>query len=251
MHNSKIPQKYIDRVIVRGGKKHSVESLTGSKTALVVVDMQLYFMGEDQPSECPVARDIVPNVNRLADATRRAGGTVIWIQTVSGPESLEFWSAYYQRTTPESGQARVSGMSPDGSGYDLWPDLDVQGDDLIVNKTRYSAFIDSNPDMETVLRECGIDTMLITGVSTSTCCESTARFRHDLEVIFRHAFFQHWSAGMDLDPTRWEDGKRALRGDGQRNHAGRVLRPAGVMHLAGGNHGGNAAMHGTVDPVHL
>ncbi len=175
MHKFEIKQKYIDRVKERSGRVHTVDSLDGPRTALVVVDMQLYFMGEGQPSECPVAREIVPNVNRLADATRRAGGTVIWIQTVSGPESLDFWSVYYQRMTDQAGNARVEGMSPGGSGYDLWPELDVRDEDRIVNKTRYSGFIPSPSQLEGVLREGGIDTLLITGVSTCTCCESTAR----------------------------------------------------------------------------
>jgi ureidoacrylate peracid hydrolase len=69
MHNVHIKPEHIETVIRRGGKAHSVESLDGPKTALVVVDMQLYFMGEGQPSECPEAREIVPNVNRLAEAT--------------------------------------------------------------------------------------------------------------------------------------------------------------------------------------
>ncbi len=175
MHKFEIKQKYIDRVKQRSGRVHTVDSLDGPTTALVVVDMQLYFMGEGQPSECPVAREIVPNVNKLADATRRAGGKVIWIQTVSGPDSLDFWSVYYQRMTDEKGNARVEGMSPGGSGYDLWPDLDVRDEDEIVNKTRFSAFLPSPSPLEGVLREGGIDTVLITGVATCTCCESTAR----------------------------------------------------------------------------
>jgi len=175
MHKFEIKQRYIDRVKKRAGREHTVESLDGPKTALVVVDMQLYFMGEGQPSECPVAREIVPNVNRLADATRRAGGTVIWIQTVSGPESRDFWSVYYERMTDKAGAARVEGMSPGGSGYDLWPELDVRDEDEIVNKTRYSGFLPSPSPLEKLLRERGLDTLLITGVSTCTCCESTAR----------------------------------------------------------------------------
>lgn len=175
MHKVQIEQKYIDRVVRRGGSPHSVRSLDGPRTALVVVDMQNYFMGEGQPSECPVARDIVPNVNRLAEATRRAGGLVIWIQTRSGPESLEFWSTYYERMTPEAGQKRVKGMSPDGDGYPLWPGLDVRDGDEIVVKTRYSALVPGSSNLEEVLRAHGIDTLLITGVSTCTCCESTAR----------------------------------------------------------------------------
>jgi len=175
MHKIDIKQKYIDRVKARSGRVHSVESLDGPKTALVVVDMQLYFMGEGQPSECPVAREIVPNVNRLAEATRRAGGTVIWVQTVSGPASRDFWSVYYERMTDKAGQARVDGMSPGGSGYDLWPELDVRDGDEIVHKTRYSAFIPGPSELEGVLKKRGLDTLLITGVSTCTCCESTAR----------------------------------------------------------------------------
>ncbi len=132
-------------------------------------------MAEGQPSECPVAREIVPNVNRLADAVRRNGGLVVWIQTLSGPESADSWSVYYERMTPEKTRARVDGMSPDGSGYALWPDLDVRDGDEIVVKTRYSAFIHGSSNLEEVLRTHGIDTILITGVSTSTCCESTAR----------------------------------------------------------------------------
>jgi ureidoacrylate peracid hydrolase len=175
MHKINIPQEYIDRVAGRGGRAHSVAALDGPGTALIVVDMQLYFMAEGQPSECPVAREIVPNVNRLADGVRRNGGLVVWIQTLSGPESLDSWSVYYERMTAEKSQGRVDGMSPDGSGYDLWPDLDVHDGDEIVIKTRYSAFIQGSSRLEDVLRARAIDTILITGVSTSTCCESTAR----------------------------------------------------------------------------
>ncbi len=175
MHNAIIKPEHVQTMIRRGGKEHSVESLNGKSTALVVVDMQIYFMGEGQPSECPIAREIVPNVNLLADATRRAGGIVIWIQTHSGPESKDFWSAYYDRMTPENGEKRVTGMSPGGSGFDLWPELDVRNEDKVVPKTRYSAFIPAPSKLDAVLKENEIDTLLITGVSTCTCCESTAR----------------------------------------------------------------------------
>lgn len=175
MHNAIIKPEHVQTMIRRGGKEHSVESLNGKSTALVVVDMQIYFMGEGQPSECPIAREIVPNVNLLANATRRAGGIVIWIQTHSGPESKEFWSAYYDRMTPQNGEKRVTGMSPGGSGFDLWPELDIQDEDKVVPKTRYSAFIPAPSKLDAVLKEYEIDTLLITGVSTCTCCESTAR----------------------------------------------------------------------------
>jgi ureidoacrylate peracid hydrolase len=175
MHKVHIKPEHIARVVRRSGREHTIESLNGPSTALVVVDMQLYFMGEGQPSECPVAREIVPNINRLAEATRRAGGTVVWIQTHSGPDSLDFWSVYYERMTEENGQKRVDGMNPGGSGFDIWPDLNVKDEDLIVPKTRYSAFMPDPSVFDGILKERGIDTLLVTGVSTCTCVESTAR----------------------------------------------------------------------------
>jgi len=175
MHKVHIKPEHIARVVRRSGREHTIESLNGPSTALVVVDMQLYFMGEGQPSECPVAREIVPNINRLAEATRRAGGTVVWIQTHSGPDSLDFWSVYDERMTEENGQKRVDGMNPGGSGFDIWPDLNVKDEDLIVPKTRYSAFMPDPSVFDGILKERGIDTLLVTGVSTCTCVESTAR----------------------------------------------------------------------------
>jgi ureidoacrylate peracid hydrolase len=51
----------------------------------------------------------------------------------------------------------------------------VKPQDLIVVKNRYSAFIQGSSNLEQVLRERGIDTVLITGTVTNVCCESTAR----------------------------------------------------------------------------
>ncbi|MEK9683666.1 MAG: cysteine hydrolase [Rhodospirillaceae bacterium] len=197
MHKVHIKPEHIERVKRRSGREHTVESLEGPKTALLVVDMQLYFVGEGQPSECPVARDIVPNINLLADATRRAGGTVIWIQTHSGPDSKDYWSVYYDRMTEDNGEKRVEGMSPGGSGFDIWPELDVREEDPIVPKTRYSAFIPSPSKLEAVLRERGIDTVLVTGVSTCTCCESTAR--DAMMLNFRTMMISDGNAAPDDD----------------------------------------------------
>jgi ureidoacrylate peracid hydrolase len=51
----------------------------------------------------------------------------------------------------------------------------VLPEDKIAIKYRYSAFIPYPSELDDLLRTHGIDTLLITGVATSTCCESTAR----------------------------------------------------------------------------
>src|SRR2546425_1102359 len=51
----------------------------------------------------------------------------------------------------------------------------VLSEDKIAIKYRYSAFIPYPSELDDLLRTHGIDTLLVTGVATSTCCESTAR----------------------------------------------------------------------------
>src|SRR5665213_1542805 len=80
MHQVAIPQSVIDRVIARRGKEHCYDDLDPARTALIVVDLQNAFMLDGVGhAVCPVAREIVPNVNKLARAVRGTGGTVVWI----------------------------------------------------------------------------------------------------------------------------------------------------------------------------
>lgn len=175
MHSFEMPKDYVERVTARQGRPHTVESFDGPKTALVVVDMQKYFMTEPYQAACPIAQEVVPNVNRLAEAVRQAGGIVVWIQNLSSWESLESWSVARERYTDEKAQHRWESMQRDADGFQLWPELDVRPEDKRVTKRRYSAFIQGSSDIELVLKDAGIRTVIVTGVATNVCCESTAR----------------------------------------------------------------------------
>ena len=48
-------------------------------------------------------------------------------------------------------------------------------EDLMVQKRRFSAFIQGSSDLHKILQERGIDTLIIAGTLTNVCCESTAR----------------------------------------------------------------------------
>lgn len=176
MHKTSISQSIIDRVVARRGREHIFDDLNPAKTALVVVDMQNGFMPtETAHAPCPMAIEIVPNINRLAQVVRATGGTVIWIQTAFTDETLTSWSTLYGMVGPKGTEKRRRSLSVGGKGYDLWPDLKVEAADLIVEKKRYSAFIQGSSNIEEVLRQRGLDTLLITGTVTNVCCESTAR----------------------------------------------------------------------------
>jgi ureidoacrylate peracid hydrolase len=176
MHKVAIPQSVVDRVVKRHGREHVHEDCDPAKTALVVVDMQNAFMLPGVAhSPCLMAQQIVPNINRLAQGVRETGGTVVWIQTLYTDDTLENWSTLYSMLGMNGTEKRAKALAGGSKGYELWSDLDVKPEDLIVVKNRYSAFIQGSSDLEKVLRERGIDTLLITGTVTNVCCESTAR----------------------------------------------------------------------------
>src|SRR5215469_17861211 len=83
MHKLSLPPQVVERVTRRAGRPHPFDVIEPAKTALVVVDMQNYFMKQGFQGEVPMAREIVPNVNRFAAAVRGLGGRVVWIKNAT------------------------------------------------------------------------------------------------------------------------------------------------------------------------
>ena len=176
MHRVSIPQSVIDRVIAKRGRAHAFESIAPQSTALIVVDMQNAFMLPGVAHAlCPMAQEIVPNINRLAAAVRATGGAVVWIKTTFREDALRNWSTYFEMASPEQAAKRIAALTADSKGHELWSALEVEAGDLIVEKNRFSAFIQGSSNLADVLRARSLDTLLITGTVTNVCCESTAR----------------------------------------------------------------------------
>jgi ureidoacrylate peracid hydrolase len=176
MHKVSIPQSVVDRVVARHGREHVHADLVPARTALIVVDMQNAFMLPGVAhAPCLPAQDIVPNINRLAQAVRATGGTVVWIKTAYTDDTLQNWSTLYGMLGPNGTERRAQALTRGSKGYELWPTLEVRPEDLTVEKNRYSAFIQGSSNLADVLRSRGLDTLLITGTVTNVCCESTAR----------------------------------------------------------------------------
>jgi ureidoacrylate peracid hydrolase len=176
MHKLSIPKSVVDRVIARRGREHVHDDLDPRKTALVVVDMQNAFMLPGVAhSLVPMAPEIVPNINRLAQAVRDTGGAVVWIKTTFTSETLKSWSTYYDISRPEQNAKRAEALAAGSKGHALWDGLDARPNDLVVEKKRFSAFIQGSSNLAEILRARGLDTILITGTVTGVCCESTAR----------------------------------------------------------------------------
>ncbi len=176
MHRISIPQNIVDQVVRARGREHVFDEFNPAKTALLVVDMQNGFMMDGiGHSICPTAREIVPNINRLADSVRSSGGVVVWIQTAATEETLQSWSIRVEMDGTQRTLKRLESLAPGSKGYELWALLNPQAGDLFVQKTRFSAFIQGSSNLEAELRARGIDTVIVTGTVTNICCESTGR----------------------------------------------------------------------------
>jgi ureidoacrylate peracid hydrolase len=175
MHKYTVPDSIRARVIKLQGKPFALDRIEAARTALVVVDMQNYYVAEGFPNESPMARAIVPHINRLAAALRAAGGKVVWVQTDSR-EALAKWGNHHKyKLTPERAAARLRMLSEKDEGFKLYKALDAKNDDIYVRKIKFSAMVGESSDLDRVLRDNGLEVLLIAGTKTNVCCESTAR----------------------------------------------------------------------------
>ena len=118
----------------------------------------------------------MPNINRLARALRSAGGVVAWIQATHSATGRSAWPMFFENFLgPEQAAAVRNKLTPGAEGHALYRELDVQSEDLIVPKDRFSALIPGASDLERQLRARHIDSVIVTGTNTNVCCESTAR----------------------------------------------------------------------------
>lgn len=166
-HDWRIEEREYARHEERRGRRHAYEHISPAKAALIVIDMVPFFV--EQNGYCI---GIVPNIIRLADCIRASGGTVSWI--VPGSEHCypSLAEEFYGKRIAEL--FRTSG----GAGpiaQRLSPLFCPAADDLLFEKTSYSAFFPGACKLPEALKDRGIDTVIITGTVTNICCESSAR----------------------------------------------------------------------------
>ncbi len=174
MHKTELYPEVVARVRARIGRDHPFDVLEPVRTALVVIDMQGYFVDPASPASVPMAARIVPAINTLAAALRARGGAVIWVRgTARGTD--EAWSVFNHDLMTPDRLARRNAMMDSETGFAFWPANDIQPEDALVTKNRFSALAPGSSDLAEVLAARGIANLFIAGTVTSVCCESTAR----------------------------------------------------------------------------
>jgi ureidoacrylate peracid hydrolase len=176
MHKPIIHPDVVRRVTERRGSLRVFKSIDCGRTAHIIVDLQNGFMAPGQVAEIGTAREIVPNVNRISDAVRQAGGLVVYIQNTFDAIAVRTWSTFFDHfCSPERRARMIEAFSPGTEGHALWSGLEVLPQDLKVQKRRFGAFAPGASDLHAILQDRGIDTLIVTGTASQVCCESTAR----------------------------------------------------------------------------
>ncbi|GIW09345.1 MAG: cysteine hydrolase [Chloroflexi bacterium] len=174
------------------------EKVTPRWTALLVIDMQNDFCDPQGASareggrDTAPARAIIPTIRRLADGLRTAGGLVVWVKFTTLPDGASHSGPWIDARSRATYGALTLGL--EGSwGQELAPGLEPQPGDVEVKKYRYSAFTATHLDL--ILRGHGIKTIVVSGVSTNACVESTIRagFELDYYVVVPEDACASWS----------------------------------------------------------
>jgi nicotinamidase-related amidase len=175
-----------------------LKNIEVKRTALLIVDMQRAFLDVGASIEVPEGRKIVPNINKLAAAVREKGGKVIFFRYLVNDQ---VGMLKYFEGKSYLGAGRESPMNALRAGHpqsELYPELDVQKGDIVMDKTRYSAVLGSN--IVDLLRRQDIQNVIVTGVTTDVCAGNTAE---DLMQLDFHVVMV-WDGTAALDRLEHE-----------------------------------------------
>jgi len=166
-----MPAYVIERVMAKRGRLNVFDRFDPRKTALLVIDMQNFYVGE-----IPSVLAIIPNINRLAARMRELDGLVVWVGMSAGENGESRWHVYHDHFfTPERGANHRDQLSPGHPGHDFHRDLQIDPQDPVVYKSRFSPFIAGASNIQDVLQARGIENLIVAGTATNMCCESAAR----------------------------------------------------------------------------
>lgn len=165
--------------------QHKRLILNPPKSALLVIDMQNDFLNPRSPAYTQNARYIISNLQKLIKTARKHKIPVIYTAhchqnpEIDGGMTAQWWPEIKNRQTLVAGS----------KGAEIIKELAPLPNEKIIYKHRYSAFY--NTDLEIYLRGLSVTDLIVTGIMTGICVESTVR----------DAFFRDYKVFVIADAT--------------------------------------------------
>lgn len=153
-----------------------------SRTAVLVIDIQVDFASPDgalgQYVDMAAVQPAVSAAERLVGAARAAGTPVVFVGLFTAPETdSPSWTERMRRRGGDPD--KESALCREGeTGSDFYGPRPAPGE-LVVKKTRYSGFVGTR--LDAWLKACGVDTLIVAGLTTECCVDSTVRDAFSLD----------------------------------------------------------------------
>lgn len=156
------------------------------RTALVIIDMQRDFLepggfGETLGNDVGLLQSAVAPTRTALQAARDAGLLVVHTREGHRPDLADAPPAKLERGAPSK---RIGDAGPMGRilvrgepGHDIVPDLAPGPGEPVIDKPGKGAFYET--DLDLILRNRGIDTLAVCGVTTEVCVHTTIREAND------------------------------------------------------------------------
>ncbi len=143
-----------------------------SQSALLVLDMQSYFLDPASHAYIPSAGAILDGILQLIDAYSVHHRPIIFSQHINTVDDAGMMATWWKDL-----------ITSDHTHHRIIPEIDLTVGTLI-QKSQYDAFFQTS--LDTILRASGVRQVVICGVMTHLCCETTARsaFMYGYEVFF-------------------------------------------------------------------
>ena len=138
-------------------------------TALFIIDMQDYFLNEQSHAFVPSSRTIIKPILELKEAFKKNKKSIYYTQFGLNPELFDDF--LMKRWWKGS-------LNTNDKMFALSPDIEVDEEDIIIVKSTYDSFVENALALS--LSKDGYNKIVITGVLTHLCCESTARSAFEL-----------------------------------------------------------------------
>jgi len=148
------------------------QKLDLARSALLILDMQDFFLDADSHAYIPSAQDILPRLDALREIYATLGLPIVWTRHLNTEADAANMSRWWRDII--SAEHPLSGI----------PSALDTSRGIIIEKTQYDAFYETN--LEEYLRERNVEQVVISGVMTHLCCETTARsaFVRGFDVFF-------------------------------------------------------------------
>lgn len=167
------------------------EKVDPRHTALVVIDMQNDFIDDQgliarEGRDVSQAKEMAKRLPQLIETARAAGVFVVFVRNIYTSDRNFYLSDVWLEQAARKragGYTRIPVCAAGSWGGDFYGEVRPQPQDPVVTKHRYSAFY--NTDLDTILRANAIRTVVLTGVVTNVCVETSAReaFVRDYYVV--------------------------------------------------------------------